>query len=71
MLVALTLAPALWGQFGLVYLVAAAALGAAFPGSPGSCAESEHPPAPGLLFHYSLAYLAPLFVAMALDAVLA
>ena len=29
-LVALTLAPALWGQFGLVYLVAAAALGGGF-----------------------------------------
>src|SRR6185295_4769526 len=31
-LVAFTLAPALWGQFGLVYLIAAAALGAGFLG---------------------------------------
>ena len=30
-LVAFTIAPALWGQFGLVYLVSAAALGGASP----------------------------------------
>ncbi len=70
-LVAFTLAPALWGQFGLVYLVAAAALGAGFLGLAWNLRRERTPARAALLFHYSLAYLAALFVAMALDTVLA
>ena len=70
-LVAFTLAPALWGQFGLVYLVAAAALGAAFLWLAWQLQRERTPRRAALLFHYSLAYLALLFVAMAVDSVLA
>ena len=70
-LVAFTLAPALWGMFGLLYLVSAAALGAAFLWLAWRLRRERTPRRARLLFHYSLAYLALLFVAMALDAVLA
>ena len=70
-LVAFTLAPALWGMFGLVYLVAAAALGAIFLAFAWMLRRERTPARAGLLFHYSLLYLALLFVAMALDAVIA
>jgi heme o synthase len=70
-LVAFTLAPALWGQFGLVYLVAAAVLGAAFLVLAWNLRRERTPRRAALLFHYSLAYLALLFVAMAVDSVLA
>jgi protoheme IX farnesyltransferase len=70
-LVAFTLAPALWGMFGLLYLVSAAALGAAFLWLAWRLRRERTPRFARLLFHYSLAYLALLFVAMALDAVLA
>ncbi len=70
-LVAFTLAPALWGMFGLVYLVAAAALGATFLALAWMLRRERTPARAGLLFHYSLLYLALLFVAMALDAVIA
>ena len=71
-LVAFTLAPALWGQFGLVYLVAAAALGGGVPlARVAGCSASGRRAARPLLFHYSLAYLALLFVAMAVDPVIA
>jgi heme o synthase len=70
-LVAFTLAPALWGQFGLVYLVAAAALGASFLWFAWRLKRERTPRRAALLFHYSLAYLALLFVAMAVDSVLA
>src|SRR6476661_2853902 len=66
-LVAFTLAPAVWGQFGVVYLVAAAALGAGFLGLAWNLRRARTPAKAALLFHYSLAYLALLFVAMALD----
>jgi protoheme IX farnesyltransferase len=69
-LVAFTLAPALWGQFGLVYLVAAAALGATFLWFAWRLQRERTPRRAAVLFHYSLAYLALLFVAMALDSVL-
>jgi heme O synthase-like polyprenyltransferase len=52
-------------MFGALYLVAAVALGAAFLGSRGLSRELV--PASRCLFHYSLAYLALLFVAMAID----
>jgi protoheme IX farnesyltransferase len=70
-LVAFTLAPALWGQFGPIYLAAAAALGGAFLWLAWQLRRERTPARASLLFHYSLAYLALLFVAMALDAVIA
>jgi protoheme IX farnesyltransferase len=70
-LVAFTLAPALWGMFGLVYLVTAAALGAVFLWFAWRLRRERTPARAKILFHYSLAYLALLFVAMALDAVIA
>jgi protoheme IX farnesyltransferase len=69
-LVAFTLAPALWGQFGLVYLVAAGALGAVFLWLARRLRRERTPARASLVFHYSLLYLALLFVAMALDAVI-
>ena len=69
-LVAFTLAPALWGMFGLVYLVAAAALGSGFLWLAWRLRRDRTPTRARVLFHYSLAYLALLFVAMAVDAVI-
>jgi len=69
-LVAFTLAPALWGMFGLVYLVSAAALGAAFLWLAWQLRRERTPARARVLFHYSLVYLALLFAAMAIDAVL-
>ena len=66
-LVALTLAPVLTGTFGPLYLVAAALLGAQFLRLAWSLRRELTPRRAGVLFHYSLAYLALLFVAMALD----
>jgi protoheme IX farnesyltransferase len=70
-LVAFTIAPALWGQFGLLYLVSAVALGGVFLGLAWLLRRERTPARAGLLFHYSLLYLALLFVAMALDTVIA
>jgi len=70
-LVAFTLAPALWGQFGVFYVVAAAALGASFLWLAWRLKRERTPRRAAVLFHYSLAYLALLFVAMAIDSVLA
>jgi heme o synthase len=66
-LVVLTLAPVLTGTFGPLYLVAAALLGAQFLRLAWSLRRELTPRRAGVLFHYSLAYLALLFVAMALD----
>jgi heme o synthase len=66
-LVALTLAPVFTGTFGPLYLVAAALLGAQFLRLAWSLQRELTPRRAGVLFHYSLAYLALLFVAMALD----
>ena len=68
-LVAFTLAPALWGQFGLIYLAAAGALGAGFLWLAWQLRRERTPARASLLFHYSLAYLALIFVAMAVDTV--
>jgi protoheme IX farnesyltransferase len=70
-LVAFTIAPALWGQFGVLYLAAAGALGATFLWLAWRLRRERTPARAALLFHYSLAYLALLFVAMAVDSVLA
>ncbi|MBD0329331.1 MAG: protoheme IX farnesyltransferase [Thermoleophilia bacterium] len=66
-LVALTLAPLAWGMFGAVYLVAAVALGAGFLLLAWRLRREPTPGRAALVFHYSLAYLALLFVAMAVD----
>jgi heme o synthase len=69
-LVAFTLAPALWGMFGAFYLVAAGALGALFLWLAWRLRRERTRERARVLFHYSLAYLALLFVAMAIDPLL-
>jgi heme o synthase len=66
-LVALTLVPVLTGTFGALYLAAAALLGGWFLHLAVKLLRSTTPAHAGALFHYSLAYLALLFVAMAAD----
>ena len=69
-LVALTIAPVLTGTFGAVYLVAAVVLGAQFLRLAWSLRRELTPRRASVLFHYSLAYLALLYVAMAADPLL-
>ncbi len=69
-LVAVTLVPFLWGPLGLAYLAAAAALGGAFLWLALKLWRERTPKRAAALFHYSLLYLALLFVAMALDPLL-
>ena len=66
-LVVLTLIPVLTGTFGAIYLAAAAILGARFVQLAWALRQELTPKRAGVLFHYSLAYLALLFVAMAID----
>ena len=70
-LVAVTLLPWAWGSAGLVYLASALALGAVFLWLAERLRREIGPHRAALLFHYSLLYLALLFVALALDPVLA
>jgi heme o synthase len=70
LLVALTLVPGAVGPFGVVYLAAAGALGAAFIALAWRLWRERTPSRAGVLFHFSLLYLALLFVAVALDAAL-
>jgi len=69
-LIAVTLVPYLAGWMGLAYLVAAIGLGGAFVALAWNLARRATPKRASLLFHYSLLYLALLFVAMAVDAVI-
>jgi heme o synthase len=69
-LVALTLIPVLTGTFGPLYLAAAAVLGAQFLRLAWSLRQELTPRRASVLFHYSLAYLALLFIAMAVEPVL-
>ena len=69
-LVALTLVPGLIGTFGLAYLVAALALGIVFIALAWRLWRDRTPARAAVLFHFSLLYLALLFVAVALDAAL-
>jgi heme o synthase len=69
-LVALTLVPGVVGTFGVVYLAAAFALGVVFVVLAWRLWRGATPARAGVLFHFSLLYLALLFVAVALDAVL-
>ena len=66
-LVALTVAPLAWGMFGWIYLAAALALGGAFLALAWLLRREPTTGRAALLFHYSLVYLALLFVAMATD----
>jgi protoheme IX farnesyltransferase len=69
-LVAATLVPLAWSMFGLLYTLAAVALGAGFLWLSVALRRDTTPRRAALLFHYSLAYLALLFVAMAVDPML-
>ncbi len=70
-LVAVTVVPVVWGPLGLVYLAAALALGGGFLWLAVRLRRESTTRHAALLFHYSLLYLALLFVAMALDPLLA
>jgi len=70
-LVAVTLTPWAWGGAGLLYVACALALGAVFVWQAERLRRDLSPRRAALLFHFSLLYLALLFVALALDAVVA
>jgi protoheme IX farnesyltransferase len=69
-LVAITLLPVFAQTVGLVYLVSAVVLGGAFLALAEALRRSTTPARARRLFSYSLAYLALLFVALALDPLL-
>jgi len=66
----LTLTPGLTGTFGALYVVSAAILGGVFCGLAFRLWREPGRRRAGILFHYSLLYLALLFAAAALDAVI-
>ena len=68
-LVAVTLLPFAWHTAGIAYLVAALLLGAIFLRLAWRLRRETTTARASALFHYSLLYLALLFVAMALDVV--
>ena len=68
-LVAFTVVPYLWGPLGVVYLVSALVLGGIFLWLAAQLLRQATHKRAGALFHYSLLYLALLFVAMAVDLV--
>jgi len=68
LLLAVSLTPVLTGTFGLVYAAAAVLLGATFVWLAGRLWRRCTPAAAAIVFHYSLLYLALLFVAAAVDA---
>ncbi len=70
LMVAVTLLPAAVGISGWAYVAAAVVLGAQFLHLARGLVRDPVPKRAGVLFHYSLLYLALLFVAMALDAAL-
>ncbi len=67
-LLAVTLVPGAIGTFGLVYLAGAAMLGGVLCVLAWRLWRDGSPARAALLFHYSLLYLALLFVALAIDA---
>jgi protoheme IX farnesyltransferase len=67
LLIAVTLLPFAWGTLGAGYAVAALALGGTFLALTLRLRRAPSRPRASLLFHYSLLYLALLFVAMAVD----
>ena len=66
-LVAVTLLPWVLGSAGLLYLASALGLGAVFLWLAEQLRREIAPRRAALLFHYSLLYLALLFVALAVD----
>jgi heme o synthase len=66
-LIAVTLLPFAWGTLGAGYAIAALALGGTFLALTMRLRRAPSRPRASLLFHYSLLYLALLFVAMAVD----
>ena len=68
-LVAFTVVPYLWGPLGVVYLGSALSLGGVFLGLAVQLLRAPTHKRAGALFHYSLLYLALLFVAMSVDVV--
>jgi protoheme IX farnesyltransferase len=68
-LIAFTVVPFAAGWFGALYLVSALVLGAAFLWLALRLRREITPPRAATLFHYSLLYLALLFVAVAVDVV--
>jgi len=68
--VIVTLVPVALGIFGLTYAVAAAVLGALFAWYALELRRTLERRSAAKLFHYSLLYLALLFIAMALDTVI-
>src|SRR5207248_6238275 len=69
-LLAVTLVPFAWGTLGVAYLTAALALGGGLLWLAWRLRRATTPRRAALLFHYSLAYLALLFVAAAIDPLL-
>jgi heme o synthase len=69
-LVIVTLVPAALGIFGVTYAIAAAVLGAVFAWYALELRRTLERRSAAKLFHFSLLYLALLFIAMALDAVI-
>lgn len=67
-LLAVTLVPGVIGTFGLVYLVGAAVLGGVLCLLAWRLWNDSSPARAGVLFHFSLLYLALLFVVVAIDA---
>jgi len=70
-LVPVTLAPFAWGTLGALYLTAALLLGGALVVFAWRLKRETVPARARLLFHYSLAYLALLFIAMSVDPLVA
>jgi protoheme IX farnesyltransferase len=70
LLLAITALPLAGGLFGAIYAVAAGVLGAVFLGLCLRLHRRADRASAAILFHYSLAYLALLFTAMAIDKVL-
>ncbi len=70
-LVPVTLLPVLWQTLGLVYAAAALVLGGVFVFFAWRLRQETSPSRARFLFHYSLAYLALLFVAMGIDPLVA
>jgi len=66
-LIAITLLPFAWGTLGVLYAVAALALGGLFLALTLHLRRNATRKSAAFLFHYSLLYLALLFVAMAID----